>query len=265
MTAAPRDAAARLAELRAQIDAIDESMHRLLMQRATVIDELIEVKGTARNGAAFRPGREADMMRRMVKRHQGHLPLTAIEHLWREIISTFTALQAPFDVVVAPGADVVAAVESARFYFGYSVPMRVCADASAVVDALGGGAQDRLGLVPLGDAEASWWDALDTVQIMARLPFFRADNRAAGLDAVVLSPPLADPGANEVSCFVVRTRDGSASTGDAVEVLASAERDGITSRLVACTGARAAVEAAFPAALDIRPVGGYAAPLQIPA
>ena len=97
----------RLGELRAKIDAIDESVHRLLMQRAGVIDELIAVKGTARNGAAFRPGREADMMRRLAARHAGHLPLTAVEHLWREIISTFTALQAPFTVAVSAGADAV--------------------------------------------------------------------------------------------------------------------------------------------------------------
>ena len=69
MTAATLGDPSRLAELRAKIDAIDESVHRLLMQRASVIDELIEVKGTARNGAAFRPGREADMMRRLAARH----------------------------------------------------------------------------------------------------------------------------------------------------------------------------------------------------
>ena len=45
----------RLAELRAKIDAIDESVHRLLMQRASVIDELIEVK--ARRRTAPRSGR----------------------------------------------------------------------------------------------------------------------------------------------------------------------------------------------------------------
>ena len=63
--------ATRLSELRAKIDAIDESIHHLLMQRATVIDELIAAKGTQKNGAAFRPGREADMMRRLVARQIG--------------------------------------------------------------------------------------------------------------------------------------------------------------------------------------------------
>ena len=117
--------ATKLSELRAKIDAIDESIHHLLMQRATVIDELIAAKGTQKNGAAFRPGREADMMHRLVARHRGHLPITAVEHLWREIISTFTALQAPFEVAVSTAGDIAAAVDTARFTCGFSVPMHL--------------------------------------------------------------------------------------------------------------------------------------------
>src|SRR5690348_11044046 len=87
-----------LTSLRDKIDAIDAEMHRLLIERGTVIDALIAAKGTVRPGAAFRPGREADMMRRIAARHGGALPLATVEHIWREIITTFTRLQAPFDV-----------------------------------------------------------------------------------------------------------------------------------------------------------------------
>ena len=53
--AANGDSDARtLAELRAKIDRIDEAMHRLLIDRGTVIEALIAAKGTARSGAAFR-------------------------------------------------------------------------------------------------------------------------------------------------------------------------------------------------------------------
>src|SRR5690348_6362802 len=44
-----------LAELRAEIDRIDEEMHRLLMQRGEIIDRLIQVKRTEESGSAFRP------------------------------------------------------------------------------------------------------------------------------------------------------------------------------------------------------------------
>src|SRR5260221_13389539 len=87
-----------LAELRKEIDAIDEGMHRLLMQRGDITDRLIRVKQTEEVGSAFRPAREADMMRRLVERHRGILPLDTGESIWRVIISTFTYAQAPFSV-----------------------------------------------------------------------------------------------------------------------------------------------------------------------
>jgi chorismate mutase len=82
--------------LRQEIDAIDEQVHRLLMARGDIIDRLIQVKQTQEVGSAFRPAREADMMRRLVRRHRGILPLDTVESIWRVIISTFTYVQAPF-------------------------------------------------------------------------------------------------------------------------------------------------------------------------
>ena len=94
-----------LARIRDQIDRLDADIHRLLIDRSSVIDELIRIKGTSAPGAAFRPDREADMMRRMVMRHEGRLPLATVEHIWREIITVFTAMQAPFSVVSGPSDE----------------------------------------------------------------------------------------------------------------------------------------------------------------
>jgi chorismate mutase len=98
MTKPTQTATPALAELRQEIDRIDETMHQLLMERGEIIDRLIAVKGTQESGAAFRPAREADMMRRLVERHKGILPLDTAESIWRVIISTFTHVQAPFAV-----------------------------------------------------------------------------------------------------------------------------------------------------------------------
>ncbi|WP_185983724.1 chorismate mutase [Aureimonas mangrovi] len=242
--------ATRLGELRAQIDAVDESVHRLLMQRASVIDELIRVKGAARGGAAFRPAREADMMRRLAARHSGPLPLTALEHLWREIISTFTALQAPFEVFVSAGPDMVAAVEAARFTVGFSVPMTVLPDAASVVARIEEGG-DRLGIVLLSETGTDWWAAMDGARVVAKLPFFEAETRQAGTPALVISPALADPTPFEVECFVLTGGPDELLPGGA-ELLAATK----TSRLIALPAG-----AERPAGLDMRPAGGYAAPL----
>ena len=65
-----------LAALRAEIDRLDEGMHRLLMERGAIIDRLIATKGTGESGQAFRPGREAAMMRALAERHRGCCPST---------------------------------------------------------------------------------------------------------------------------------------------------------------------------------------------
>src|SRR3954451_23094725 len=87
-----------LADLRADIDRIDEEMHALLMRRGDIIDRLIAVKRTEESGSAFRPAREAAMMRRLVDRHRGILPLDTAESIWRVIIATFTYVQSPFSL-----------------------------------------------------------------------------------------------------------------------------------------------------------------------
>src|ERR1700747_1601783 len=136
-----------LAELRREIDRIDEAMHGLLMERGEIIDRLIAAKQTQETGSAFRPAREAEMMRRLVDRHRGILPLDTAESIWRVIISTFTYVQAPFSVHADLSAGDAAMRDSARFHFGFTVPFVPHADA-----ARGGGgvsaSRGGLGLVP---------------------------------------------------------------------------------------------------------------------
>ncbi len=119
---APPADAVSLTDLRKEIDRIDETMHRLLMERGEIIGTLIKVKNTSDTGSAFRPAREADMMRRLVQRHHGILPLDTAESIWRVIIATFTHVQAPFCVHADLSAGDAAIRDSARFHFGFTVP-----------------------------------------------------------------------------------------------------------------------------------------------
>src|SRR5690242_1993016 len=111
-----------LTDLRKDIDRIDEAMHQLLMERGEIIDRLIATKKTAETGSAFRPAREADIMRRLVQRHRGSLPLDTAESIWRVIIATFTHVQSPFSVHADLSAGDAAMRDSARFHFGFTVP-----------------------------------------------------------------------------------------------------------------------------------------------
>src|SRR4051794_35276761 len=145
-----------LQELRKEIDSIDEQIHRLLMARGDIIDRLISVKQTQEVGSAFRPAREADMMRRLVQRHRGILPLDTVESIWRVIISTFTYVQAPFSIHadVSPGESTMR--DSARFHFGFTVPYISHFSAAAAVEAVAKSKGD-LALVSATSSRTAWW------------------------------------------------------------------------------------------------------------
>jgi chorismate mutase len=213
-----------LAELRREIDRIDESMHGLLMERGEIIDRLIATKQTQETGSAFRPAREADMMRRLVDRHKGTLPLDTAESIWRVIISTFTYVQAPFSVHADLSAGDAAMRDSARFHFGFTVPFVPHADAASVAASVSDSRGD-LGLVPaFGVAGAgAWWNALEsdsTPKIIARLPFVERADHPAGVPVFVVSRAAADAMVREVEIWSVRLAGWSTAAGQAVAPLA---------------------------------------------
>jgi chorismate mutase len=222
----PRSQSASLADLRRDIDRIDESMHRLLMERAEIIDRLIAVKKTQESGSAFRPAREADMMRRLVERHKGILPLDTAESIWRVIISTFTYVQAPFSVHADLSAGDALMRDSTRFHFGFTVPFVPHMGAASVVEAVAESKGD-LGLVPAFAVAGGgvWWNALEfdaAPKIIARLPFVERADHPAALPVFVVSRVAADAMVTEVEVWSVRVAGWSARTANALGPLAEA-------------------------------------------
>ena len=195
-----------LADLRREIDRIDEAMHRLLMERGEIIDTLIATKKTAESGSAFRPAREADMMRRLVERHRGILPLDTAESIWRVIIATFTYVQAPFSVHADLSAGEAAMRDTARFHFGFTVPFKAHMGASGVVAAVAASRGD-IGLVPAAGASSAWWSALegdDAPKIIARLPFVERVDHPAGLPVFGIARPNPDALVTDVENWSIR-------------------------------------------------------------
>ena len=221
MTKAPQPTS--LADLRKEIDRIDEAMHRLLMERGEIIDRLIATKKSQETGSAFRPAREAEMMRRLVKRHKGILPLDTAESIWRVIISTFTFVQAPFSVHADLSAGDALMRDSARFHFGFTVPFVAHMGAAAVVEAVSSSKGD-LGLVPAFAVAASgaWWNALEfdaAPKIIARLPFVERADHPAALPVFVLSRVAADAMATDAAVWSVRVAGWGASPAQALSAL----------------------------------------------
>jgi chorismate mutase len=213
-----------LAQLRGEIDRIDEAMHRLLMERGDIIDRLIAVKNTTDTGSAFRPAREADMMRRLVQRHHGILPLDTVESIWRVIISTFTHVQAPFSMHVDLSAGDAPMRDTGRFHFGFTVPFVPHMGAAGVVAAVSESKGD-LGLVPAFAVPHSgaWWTALEfdsAPKIIARLPFIDRADHPADLPVFVVSRAAPDAMVTEVEVWSLRVSEWDAAIARAAGAIA---------------------------------------------
>ena len=195
-----------LAALRGEIDRIDAAMHALLIERSEIIANLIAVKGTQESGSAFRPAREASMMRKLVERHRGILPLDTVESIWRVIIATFTHVQAPYSVHADLGVGEAAMRDSARFHFGFTVPFVPHIGAAGVTAAIAG-ARGDIGLVLATNAATAWWTALegdDAPKIIARLPFVERADHPAGLQVFGIARPNPDALVTDVETWSVR-------------------------------------------------------------
>jgi chorismate mutase len=217
-----------LADLRREIDRIDEAMHRLLMERGDIIDTLIATKKTAESGSAFRPAREADMMKRLVERHRGLLPLDTVESIWRVIISTFTYVQAPFSVHADLSPGEAAMRDSVRFHFGFTVPFISHIGASGVVAAIAASRGD-IGLVPAMTATSPWWAALeddDAPKIIARLPFVERADHPAALPVFGIARPNPDALVTDVECWSIRVSGWSHTVSRALHAEVLAVQDG---------------------------------------
>jgi chorismate mutase len=261
-----------LADLRAGIDRIDSEMHALLMERSEIIETLIAVKKTQVSGSAFRPGREADMMKRLALRHKGLLPLDTIEGIWRIIIATFTYVQANYAVHAEISGGDAAIRDSARFHFGFTVPFVTHEDARAVIRAVAGSAGD-LGIFRMdqGASAGIWWSDLigaDAPKIIARLPFIERPDHPAGTPVYCIAKPLADAAMREIVLYAARVERWSEGlraglSQHLAEVSASAADGSHLSLLIAASGEAdqsAIGKALEPAGLsDFSEIGSHAA------
>jgi chorismate mutase len=202
----PMSPQATLDLLRAEIDRIDRELHSGLIERGEIIDRLIAAKARQTGVSAFRPAREAEMMRRLVTRHRGILPLATVESIWRIIISTFTYVQAPYTVHIDAAGGDVRMRDSARFHFGFTVPLSTRPATPDVIASVAA-AEGDLGLIRVDDRSSPWWEILmppAAPKIIARLPFVERLDHAAGLPLFIVARPPQDGASRDVLLYAVQ-------------------------------------------------------------
>lgn len=211
---------ASLEQIRRNIDAIDDRIHDLVMERTRLVEKIAAIKADS-GGVALRPGREASILRRLDGRHRGGFPRSALVRIWRELMGALVGLQKPFSVSVYQPERGAGYLELARDHFGIVSPQTIYTSPGHVVRAVADG-QTSVGVVPLPrDADAEpWWlsltaDADNLPRVVVRLP------------ALVQESTSGRP--EPLEAFVVACRDPE-QTGDdrtlvAVETVPDLSRD----------------------------------------
>jgi chorismate mutase / prephenate dehydratase len=276
-----------LALLRLEIDAIDNAIHDLLMNRAEIVDRVATAKGTGTRKAAplFRAGREASILRRLVARNRAPLPTDTVIGVWREIITSLTRFQGDFVIAAYAPEGVARYAELAGGHFGCREPLLKAPSIAAALAAVAKG-RAQLAVLPLPGAEPraerGWWRRLGgagSLTLLARLPF-AGSSRAP--DAVIVGRQAFDASGDDRGYVLVETRSaigrarlqaalkaaGLTATGFPAAIEEKVARGGKlqyqlveTSQWVAANDPRLHGLATALGGATVRSLGGYARPL----
>ncbi len=192
----------QLAQLRNEIDRIDNTIHDLLMERALVVEQVRAAKGA--DGIKLRPGREAEVLRRLIARHSGPFPKGALVRIWREVMSAYLKLQGHLAMAVYMPEPGAAYWDLARDQYGSQTPMKSHACVREVIEAVQNG-EAAIGVLPVPDLTDSdpWWrhlysNAENTPQILSRLPVAQTEKvRGTYEEALIIGLPSDDHTDNE--------------------------------------------------------------------
>ncbi len=119
-----------LADVRKEIDSIDQQLHQLINQRAKCAQQVAQVKVAedGKDAVFYRPEREAQVLRAVMERNQGPLSNEEIARLFREIMSACLALERPLKVAYL-GPEGTFTQQATLKHFGHSA---VCVPFAAI-------------------------------------------------------------------------------------------------------------------------------------
>lgn len=210
MTESPNDT--ELAPYRQKIDALDDQIIALLIERIGIVTSVGALKRQAAPGRCpVRAGREAEMVRRIMGKFEGSpFPPAAAAAMWRVLIGASTCIEHPLSLSVYIPEGNETLYWLAREYFGPTLPAVRQPHVKRVLgDVMDGKAS--IGIVPMPPAEGDWWSSLmpesvGTPKIFACLPFI-GDGHPTALAIACIRP---EPTGDDIS-FLAFDTDGNVS------------------------------------------------------
>ena len=186
-----------IAELRNAIDAVDQQLLLLLNQRASLADEIGDIK-RQEGSQVYRPEREAQVIRKLQTANQGPLRAESIANVWREVMSACRALEEPHRVAYL-GPEGTFSEQAAEAFFGVSIEHVHCTSFDEVFEATASG-RAAFGVVPMENStEGVVTRSLDLfltsplhiigeTSLLIRHNLLRKQHNLAGIKAVYAHP-----------------------------------------------------------------------------
>ena len=218
-----------LEEVRARIDAVDTELLRLIDERAGLASAVAAAKAAAGDAGRFglRPGREAQLLRKLLTKPRGSASASLVVRIWRELMGASLAAQGPFHLAVWGGRDPARTAELARLRFGAAPALRNLPkpdDAIASAKTLGGVAV--IALTP----DSAWWGRLlaePQLRVFAALPCLAA---WGPMSALAIAQVEVEPTGDDRTFWVTDAPE----PGPIIE--AALSRDGVAATLLVNAG-----------------------------
>lgn len=198
-----------LSDLRGEIDRIDDTMQDLLIRRMEIVEQVSALK---KGTCGLVPGREAQILQRLIARHRGRFPKATMVRLWREIFSALVGLQGPLSLAVYMPKRGAGYLEIAHEHYGSYTPAISYTSVGQVIRSVTDGTA-TVGILPRPqeDDALPWWPSIlsdnrDTPKIIARLPFCGpGPTRGEGLEAMAIAKMAYDPSGEDMTVLVLET------------------------------------------------------------
>jgi chorismate mutase len=222
-----------LLSFRKQIDEIDDTIISLLKERINIVSRVGEYKKrTAPGRCPIRPAREAEMIRRVIKKFEDSkfFPAAAAA-MWRIIIGASTSVESNLTLsVFTPDRD-NDYFWMAREYFGPFIPIIKQPHIKRVLgDVMDGKA--AVGIVPMlrSSDTTFWWTNLvqqgnDIPKVFARIPFVYSGTPGRDApSALAISRLIPEPSGDDCSLMVLEA-DHNVSQNKLQSAFANAKLD----------------------------------------
>lgn len=197
---------AELRVLRDRIDSVDRQIHQLFNDRASLAQQVAEVKERYREGdeipVFYRPEREAQVLRAVMARNEGPLADTTVARLFREIMSVCLALEEPLKVVFL-GPEGTFTQQAAQKHFGQAAQCHALASLEQVFTSVEQG-DAHYAVVPIESEDAGL--IRHTLDLFHRFHLFICGE-------VELAPEVASGAINRCPRYLVVGRDAIGPSG----------------------------------------------------